>query len=403
MTEAQRTPRGFPWIPLLVMATLTFTFVTSEFLPTGLLPDMAHELKVSESQIGLLITLFAATVVISTAPLTALTRKYSRKKLLITLIVIFVVANLLAAAAPNYWVLASARVLGGLAHGLFWSVVAAYTGGLVPKRQIGRPVAITGGGGTAAFVLGVPVGTALGHALGWRLAFVVIAVSILLLLVLMIRYLPAIQHIPKLATGEIALPLYKDKSVPGVVIVCLIVVLLLTAHNTFATYMAPYLIGPVSIAPAAVAGILLLNGVGGAVGLTIAGVVADRWPRAALITAIGVLIVGLLIVGLFPHVFWVEIAAMFLWSAAFGSAPPMLQARMLHTASPRMRDTAAAYITTSFNLAIGAGAFFGGLLLDFVSLRALPFVDIVGSLAAVVMVLVGDAWLRRRGLVRKTS
>ncbi|MET1051210.1 MAG: MFS transporter, partial [Mycetocola sp.] len=149
--------RPFPWIGLLTLAGAIFVSVTSEFLPTGLLPDMAKDLDVSLSTAGLLVTVFAGTVVIATTPLAALTRKYSRKGLVVVVLLVIALANVLAAIAPSYEILVGARVLGGLAHGLFWAVVAAYSAHLVPKHQLGKAVAITAGGGSAAFVLGVPV------------------------------------------------------------------------------------------------------------------------------------------------------------------------------------------------------------------------------------------------------
>ena len=90
---------------------------------------------------------------------------------MVVLLGVFAIANLLGAIAPSYEFLVGARILGGAAHGLFWSVTGPYASRLVPRHQLARAVSVTGAGGTAAFVLGVPIGTALGHALGWRLAF----------------------------------------------------------------------------------------------------------------------------------------------------------------------------------------------------------------------------------------
>ncbi|MDO9590070.1 MAG: MFS transporter, partial [Microcella sp.] len=120
------TDRPFPWVGLITLAIAIFVLVTSEFLPTGLLPVMASDLAVTESQIGLLITIFAGTVVLTTAPLAALTRRYPRKSLLLIVLVVFSLANVLAAIAPSYEMLVGARILGGLAHGLFWAVAGAY-------------------------------------------------------------------------------------------------------------------------------------------------------------------------------------------------------------------------------------------------------------------------------------
>lgn len=395
-TSPKTDARPFPWTGLFILSALIFTTVTSEFLPTGLLPEIAAELRVSEAQVGLLISLFAGTVVVSAAPLASLTRRFSRKRLVIVVLLVFVVSNLLAAAAPTYEALAGARILSGLAHGLFWAVVGAYSAHLVPKNMIGRAVAITGGGGTAAFVLGVPLGTALGHVLGWRLAFAGIAAIILVLVFMAIRFLPPVQHIEELKTGEIALPLRKDRTIPGVVIICVTVVIVLTGHNIFYTYIAPFLLGPGNIDSAAIAGILFLYGVGGAIGLVIAGAVTDRFPRAGLAVAIAMVAVAVTVIGVFPHVTWLLIGAIFVWGVSFGGIPTILQTRLLHTASIRLRDVAAAYLTTSFNIAIGAGAFIGAVLLGWVSITALPFVDVAIIVIGFVFVLVAEAWLRRR-------
>jgi predicted MFS family arabinose efflux permease len=393
---ATPTTTPFPWVGLFTLSLLVFTSVTSEFLPTGLLPDMAEELGVSESQVGLLVTVFAGTVVLTAAPLATLTRRFSRKRLIVVVLLVFVVGNVLAALAPSYGLLVVARVIGGLAHGLFWSVVGAYSGHLVPRHQVGRAVAIVSGGGTAAFVLGVPVGTALGHLLGWRVAFAIIAGIVLLLTLVTIKLLPPVRHIEPLATGEIAIPLRKDKSIPGIVLLCIIIVLIMTGHNIFYTYIAPFLIGPVGLDVGAVAGVLFLYGGAGAIGVVLAGLLVDRYPRTALVAALGGIIVSVLVVGLVPDNPWVAIPAIIAWSVAFGGIPSMVQTRMLHTASARLRDVASAYQTTAFNIGIGGGALIGGIVLDVWSITALPFVDIAITVAALILLLAADRWLHIR-------
>lgn len=381
---------------LLTLSALIFTTVTSEFLPTGLLPDIAAEFEVSEAQVGFLVTIFAASVVISAAPLAALTRNYPRKPLVLIVLGVFVLANILAAIAPNYAVLVVARVLGGLTHGLFWAVVGAYSAHLVPRNQIGRAVAITSAGGTAAFVLGVPVGTAIGHVVGWRLAFIALAFIMVILALMTVRFLPAVQHLDPLKTGEIALPLRKDKTIPVIIVVCITVALVIASHNIFSTYIVPFLIGPGSIDPSAVAGLLFLYGGGGAIGLVLAGAITDRYPRAGLLIATTVVIAAVLVIGLLPHVTPVLIGAVLVWGIAFGGIPTMFQARMLKSASKRMRDISAAYLTTSFNAAIGGGALIGGLLLTGSGVGILPFVNAGGLVLAMVFSVLADAWLRRR-------
>ncbi|MCU1413289.1 MAG: transporter [Microbacteriaceae bacterium] len=357
---------------------------------------MARDLHASISQVGLLVTIFAGTVVLSAMPLSALTRNFSRKSLVVVVLLVNAAAGVLAAIAPNYEVLLGARVLGGLAHGLFWAVVGAYAAHLVPKPQIGRAVAITSGGGTAAFVLGVPVGTALGHALGWRLAFASIAVVMVVLAILVVRFLPAVEHRVSLSTGEIPLPARRDRTLPGVIVVCLIIVVMATGHNLFYTYIVPWLIGVVHFSESAVAPLLFLYGGAGAIGLALAGVIADRLPRRGVLIVSGAVLLAVTALALVSQVPWAAVVAFAFWGAVFGGLPAMFQTRMMHVASPRIRDLASALFTTSFNLAIGGGAFLGGALLDRFGLGVLPFVDIAFIVLGLVVSVVSSAWLDAR-------
>ena len=391
--EGMSTPteqQPFPWVGLLTLAGAIFVSVTSEFLPTGLLPEMAAELDVSLSTVGYLVTIFAATVVIATTPLAALTRRYSRKLLVVVVLLVIALANTLAAIAPTYEILVGARVLGGLAHGLFWAVVAAYSAHLVPKHQLGRAVAITSGGGSAAFVLGVPVGTALGHALTWRAAFLIIAVVVVVLAIVVIRYLPPVNHQVPLRTGEIPLPLYKDKSLGGVIVLCLVILLLLTGQNVYSTYIAPWLIDVAGFSPDVVPFMLFLFGGAGAIGLVLAGLVTDRYPRRGLIGASLAVMVSVTVLAIASTNAIVVVIAFIAWGVTFGGLPAMLQTRMLHTASFRMRDLAAALQTTAFNIGIGGGALVGGLLLDSTGLASLPIAEVVFIGAGVIVFLVFD-------------
>jgi predicted MFS family arabinose efflux permease len=397
-TAPSRSNRPFPWVGLVTLALAIFVSVTTEFLPTGLLPEMAHTFHVSLSQVGLLVTIFAATVVLSTTPLSILTRRYSRKSLVIVVLVVIASGAVGAAVAPTYGFLVVARVVGGLAHGLFWAVVGGYAAHLVPKHQLGRAVAITAGGATAAFVLGVPVGTAIGHALGWRLAFAFMAGLILILAVLVVRFLPAVDHHVPLATGEIPLPLRKDRSIPAIVVLCIVILLLITAQNIFYTYITPWLVSVGGFGAGSVPGLLLVYGGAGAVGLVLAGVVADRFPRGGFVVAFVIVTVTVLVLWLFGGRQPVVIAAIVVWGISFGGGPAIVQTRMLHVASARMRETAVALQTTSFNIGIGGGALVGGLLLDELGLRILPLADVVITAAGVVFILASDYWLARRRL-----
>lgn len=380
----------FPLFRLLVLAGAIFVSVSSEFLPTGLLPDIAADLNVSESRVGLLVTLFAFTVVVSTGPLTLLTRRFSRKWLLVALLGVFAVGNVLAALSLSYEMLAASRVLGGLAHGLFWAVAGPYVSLLVAPKQLARAVSVTTAGGTFAFILGVPLTAAIGHAIGWRFAFATMAALVVAFAILTVISLPALNHpvVPRsvtTATGSIVLP-KRDRSIIAVGIVAVTVILVATGHNVFYTYIAPWTISVAGVPADGVSLLLLFFGIGGGVGLLVAGLFGDRYPRLTLNVMLAFLVLTIVATALFARGLVPAIVVMMFWSASFGGLPALFQTRALHGASARIRDLTGAVTTTAFNLAIGAGALFGGIVLDNLGIEVVPWV-------AAAIVVFGFAWV----------
>ncbi|NYK10877.1 MFS transporter [Leifsonia naganoensis] len=393
MTASSTSPLAtvpkFPWVGLLALAAAVFLSVTSEMIPTGLLPDMSASLGVSEAQVGLLVTVFAFTVVVTSTPLTALTRRWPRHGMIVGVLVVLGLSNLLTAFSPDYaWVVAS-RIIGGIAHGMFWSIVGAYAGHLVPKEQIGRAVSITLGGGTLAFVFGVPLGTFAGHLFGWRLSFGILAGLMFVGALLVWRFLPAVERDEDAAgRRDRSLPRPKDRTIPTVIMVCLIAAVTMIGHYSFYTFVVPFLTGPMGVAAGDVGGLLFIYGIAGAIGLVLAGSVLGPRPQFGLLLAL--VVTGVAVAGLaaFAGQPVLALIAFVIWGLAFGALPPLLQTRLLHTSSPTFRDTASALYTTSFNIGIGGGALLGSLIFDAGGLMLLPIVYIVLLAVSLVLVLV---------------
>ncbi|MFC9560605.1 MFS transporter [Agromyces sp. NPDC056965] len=383
----------FPWLGLIVLASAVFLSVTIEMLPTGLLPDMSRELGVGEPLVGLLVTVFAATVVVLTVPLAALTRKVGRRRLIVIALVVLAISCVLTALAPNYPTVVATRVLGGAAHGVFWSVVGAYAGHLVPKEQLARAVSISVAGGSAAFVLGVPLSTALGQALGWRSAFAAMGALTLVGAVLVWRFLPSVRH----HAGEAdAAPVRvrKDATFVPVIVVCLITATAMIGMYSFYTYVAPYLTDVMGLPASAISPMLLAYGIAGAVGLVLAGAVLGRRPTVGLVVAMVGTALGAVGLAVFPQVPVAGIASFLLFGTAFGALPTMLNTRLLHSASARIRDAAASFYTTAFNTGIGGGALLGAALYGVIGLAALPWV-LVTLFACATIALVWTALVNR--------
>lgn len=401
---APKTAVSTPWIGLFTLAGAVFVSVTSELLPTGLLPQMAEGLGVSQSRIGLLVAIFATMVVISAIALTGLTRRIPRKPLVLGVLVIFAAANFLIAVAPNYEVVVAARVLGGLAQGLFWSVVGAYPGHLLPKEKLARGVAITSAGGSAAFVLGVPAGTALGHTVGWQLAFAILGIVVLVLALVALKFLPSVHHRHDVVTEGVhrttdASPSpyrawHRNPTVVVIALVFLIVFTLMTGHNTFYTYIVPFFTEVNGFAPEWVSGLLLVNGVAGVLGLVLVATLWARFPRTGLILSVVITAIAVLTIGLLPLEHVLVIAALAVWGIAMSAPPALLQTKMLQTVPPRVRDIAAAIMTTGFNLGIATGALLGSGVLESVGLEVLPLIAAAVLGGCLVLVVIGDRALR---------
>lgn len=403
-TVPLRSPAVFPWLGLITLSSAVFLSVTSEMLPTGLLPEMSRDLDVTQSRIGLLVSWFAFTVVLTSTGLAHLTRRLPRHGLIVAVLIAFALGNVLTAVAPTYEFLVVSRVVGGMAHGLFWSVVGAYAAHLVPKEQIGRAVSITIAGGTVAFVFGVPVATAAGQLLGWRLSFAVLAGLMLAGAVLVWRLLPPVEHHAgkkagtrdAAASAPGAAPPRRDPTVPAVVLVCVITAVTMIGHFTFYTYIAPFLIEEVGVRSGDVAPLLFLFGIAGVVGLILAGTVFGPRPQRGLLISLALAAVSVTVLAVSTETLPVAVTAFVLWGLAFGVLPPLMQTRLLHAASHRIRDTASAFYTTAFNAGIGGGALLGAVLLDTLGLEVVPFVYAGILVAAFTLALVSGRIVRRR-------
>ncbi|WP_227497153.1 MFS transporter [Planctomonas psychrotolerans] len=398
-TPAPTVPR-FPYLALIMLGVAIFLNVTIEMVPTGLLTLMSDDLDVSESSVGLLVTVFAFTVVVTSAPLVALTRRLPRHALVVGVLAVFAASSALTAVAPTYELVVASRIVGGLAHGVFWSVVGAYSAYLVPKEQLGRAVSITLGGGSLAFVLGVPLGTALGQWFGWRATFGSLAALVAVGALLVWRFLPRVDHLAAAdseAAARVDEPRRRDHSIAAVAVICVLTALLMVGQYTFYTYITPFFLREVGVGTAAISPLLLTYGVAGAVGLALVGAYFGRWPRVSLVGTLVLALVVVATLGTFPAMVPLAVLCFAIWGLVLGGLPALLQTRLLHAAPARIRDTSSAFFTTSFNIGIGGGALVGALVLDSFGLATIPFVY-VGILVVALVVLLGTDVLLRRPL-----
>ncbi|QUW19921.1 MFS transporter [Agrococcus sp. Marseille-Q4369] len=401
-TAAGKAPDRFPTAALAVLALAVFTNISVEMLPMGLLLPMSRELGVSEGAIGLLVTIFAFTVVASSTTLIRLTRRIPRHLLVTTVLVVFGLSCFGSALAPDYAWSVAFRVIGGIVHGIFWTVVGAYAAYLVKPHQLARAVAITSAGGSFAYVLGLPLATLLGQLIGWRWSFALFGGVCLAVALAVWRLLPPVDHLRDRATtstGSIALPDPEPgKSVRGVALAILSTTVVMLGHYALYTYVSPFLVHHAGLPESWLSGALFGYGLVGIAAVLAIALWLGKRPTAATLAMLVAGIAAMLALGLSQHVV-LTVTAVLLWAFSLGALPALLQTRQLQATPERMLQQATAWYTTGFNVGIGAGALLGAFVLDSIGVGALPWALLAGLTIALVLVS-SDVALHRRDLAR---
>ncbi|ONI67864.1 hypothetical protein BWI15_32855 [Kribbella sp. ALI-6-A] len=361
---------------LAALAVGAFVYVTSEVLPIGLLTVIADDLGRSRSEIGLLVTGYAAVVVLMSVPMTRATQRVPRRFLITTSLGLLGLGLVAAALAPNFEVLLLSRLTSALSQSLFWSVVTSTATGLFPPEVRGRAIARMGIGNALAPVLGVPVGTWLGQQAGWRTAMLVMAGLTLATAVVLGALLPSTARKDDAVTRG---------SMPDGRRYALLVVVTAVAVSgamTTYTYVTPFLLDVSGFRPQSLGPLLAVIGVAGVVGTLAVGRFLDRSPRAALVAAVGLMttaLAGLALLGSVQPAAVVLLAMMGLAFSAFAAA---VGHRTLLIA-PGSTDLASAGTSSAFNVGIAAGSLLGGLLITHQGTASVALVG--GALAAVAL------------------
>ncbi len=352
-------------IALLALTISAFAIGTTEFVIVGLLPTIAADLGVNLPSAGLLVSLYALGVAVGAPVLTALTGKIPRKTLLLSLMVLFTAGNLMAWTAPGYESLVVARVLTGLAHGVFFSIGSTIATSLVPREKAASAIAIMFTGLTVALVTGVPLGTFIGQHFGWRETFLAVSALGVLAFVGSLLFVPSTIKHSKPAS---LLQQLKVLGEPRLLLVYAITALGYGGSFTAFTYLAPILQDVTGFSANTVGLVMLVYGVSVAVGNIWGGKLADkRGPIGALkIIFLGLAAVLFVLSFAAPYK-WLVLATVLAWGAvAFGNVAG-LQVYVVQQAehfTPRAVDVASGLNIAAFNVGIAGGAWGGGLIVD---------------------------------------
>jgi DHA1 family inner membrane transport protein len=366
---------------LLALALASFGIGTTEFVIMGLLPDVAGDLGVTIPQAGLLVTGYALSVAFGSPFLAVATARMDRRKALLLLIGIFILGNLLCALAPNYALLMAARIVTALCHGAFFGLGAVVAATLVPEQKKAQAIAMMFAGLTLANVLGVPFGTALGEAVGWRNTFWAVVVIGFAAAFALYAWLPRNMPTPRMKL------IHEARSLGSTQVILAMLISVVVSASLFGvfTYITPILENVTLISPHEVTLMLLLFGIGLTAGNFLGGWLGDWKLMPSVIGILALLIPVLSLFTLTSASLVPAAVTIFCWGLlAFALISP-LQMRVVNEAA-QAPNLASTLNQGAFNLGNAAGAWIGGLALtNGLAYRELPWIGV--ALAAVAFTL----------------
>ncbi len=377
------------WLPLLGITLSAFIFNTSEFMPIALLTDMATDLGVSESVAGIVITVYAWSVMVLSLPLMMFASRFALKRVLMCVICVFLAGQVLTVLSGSYAMLAAGRIVVAMGHAVFWSIASPIAVRLVPEKFTSLALGMVVTGSSVATIVGMPLGRVVGLALGWRSAFLVVALITAAVLV----YLAVV--FPKMPAGEpftvSKLPrMLSSKALVGIYVFIAVAV---TGYYTAYSYIEPFLLQVAGLDEGHVTAMLTVFGVAGIAGSFVYARLFDGHRRAFFRTAVGALVVALLVLGAASCSPALIVVDFLLWGVASTGYNVAFQGEVIRITSQDESAVATSIYSGIFNLGIGGGSALGGAVVGGLGVGAIGYVG--GALVALALAFL-IVWLLPR-------
>lgn len=385
--------RKVAWLRVVTLAIAAFIFNTTEFVPVGLLSDIAESFNMQTAQVGIMLTIYAWVVALMSLPFMLMTSQMERRKLLIGLFVLFIASHVLSFLAWSFTVLLISRIGIAFAHAVFWSITASLAIRLAPAGKRAQALSLIATGTALAMVLGLPIGRIVGQYFGWRTTFFIIGMVAFITLMALVKLLP---ELPSEHSGSLkSLPVLFHR--PALLGIYLLTAVVVTAHYTAYSYIEPFVVNIAGFDANFATLLLLIVGAAGIIGSLVFGKLGNRHASSLVSGAIALLTVCLLMLMPSAASEWHMGLLSAVWGIAIMTIGLGMQVKVLALA-PDATDVAMALFSGIFNIGIGAGALLGNQVSLHLSMADIGYIGAAPALAALIWsVIIFRRWPMPQG------
>ena len=368
------------WMPLIGMTIAAFIFNTSEFMPIGLLTDIAHTFSITQTQAGIMITIYSWAVMLLSLPLMILASKYNYKKILLVTLFLFGLGQAISATSTNFLILIIGRLIVACAHAIFWSIASVIAVRLVnaDKREFAMSMIVTGT--SVAMIAGLPLGRMIGLWIGWRITFLIVGIISIVLLLFQIHYFPNLKTTSAFSLNKLP-TLLRNRQLITIYGISL---LFASAYYTAYSYIEPFLSQVANLSNTTITLVLSLFGVAGIGGSILFSNFYNKNRKRFILASLFSLTLVLFL--LKPST--VSIITLLLMCIVWGTSSTAFnvacQSETMLATDENTSSVAMSIFSGIFNLGIGLGSFIGGQTINLINIQSIGYVAGIISILGII-------------------
>lgn len=384
---------GRQWLPLIGIALSVFIFNMSEFMPIGLLTAISDDFSISESKAGLIISVYAWAVAILSLPIMLLLRKMEYRRMLLMTVVLFAVFQFMSGISTSYWMLMASRLGVAVAHSVFWSIAAPLAVRVVDREHQKVALSLIATGTSLAMVIGLPLGRVIGLALGWRMAFIAMALAAAAVLIMLAIVFPRVEN-PGTFTVRRLPEIFRNRVLMGIYLVIAVYV---TGYYTAYSYIEPFMLQTAGMSENMITAALIIFGLAGLIGSVLFTKKYGSARYAFIMSALTFSSLSMLALAAAAELEIAVLLLVILWGMSHTMFNISFQNETLHASQQDSAAIAMSLQSGIYNVGIAMGSILGGVVTDNLSVGDIGYVGgILGMAAALFTAVVLIAAMKRR-------